>query len=144
MVTETASEILARYARIRDSVYGARKTVNVRPAQKLVEKRKEVRRRLHEEQARETAKRAVSLRYVLRKFAHYTGFSEDDLRDWKRPRDLVLVRQAVMYWMCRRTDASTTMIGKFMGDRDHTTVLHSRKLYPKKRKSMGRHLKELR
>lgn len=80
---------------------------------------------------------------ILRAFSRYTGFSIDDLKSRRRHADLALVRQACCYWMVRRTRSSFPEIARFLGNRDHTTILHSVKVYPAKRAQMGRHLREL-
>jgi chromosomal replication initiator protein len=47
-----------------------------------------------------------------------------DLRGKSRSRDIALPRQVAMYLLREETDASLVEIGKELGDRDHTTVLH--------------------
>ncbi|MGA1831633.1 helix-turn-helix domain-containing protein [Rhizobium wenxiniae] len=88
-------------------------------------------------------KKTVTMRYISSKIARWTGFNDRDVRSQRRPRDLVLIRQACAYWIARRTDASYPMIGRHLGGRDHTTVIHSVNAYPEKRKKMGRNLRKL-
>lgn len=66
------------------------------------------------------------------------------LRSDRRDRRLVMARQFVMYWACRLTPLSLPTIGKLLGNRDHTTILHGKDAYVKKRASMGRFLKSAR
>lgn len=54
-----------------------------------------------------------------------------------------LARQAVAYWMCRRTDMTPGQIGRLL-KRDWTTIRTSRKAYVRKRKAMGRTLRPAR
>lgn len=62
----------------------------------------------------------------------------------RRNVEVVLARQAIFYWGCRRTRLSLPEIGRRIGGRDHTTVLHGKNVYPKKRAKMGRYLREAR
>lgn len=70
--------------------------------------------------------------------------SRKDVRSDRRNREIVLARQAIMYWSARRTRLSLPQIGKFMGGLDHTTVLWGKKAYVEKRAKMGRTLREAR
>jgi len=67
-----------------------------------------------------------------------------EIRSNRRHRDIVFARQFVMYWTVRLTKLSLPQIGRLIGGRDHTTVLHGKTVYPVKRAKMGRHLKEAR
>lgn len=64
-----------------------------------------------------------------------------ELRSNRRDRDLVFARQFVMYWTARLTQHSLPLIGRLMGGRDHTTILHGRHAYAEKRSRMGRSLR---
>lgn len=72
-----------------------------------------------------------------------TGFSLDDIKSERKGKQLVLVRQAIAYWIARRTGCSTPEIGRFLGGRDHTTALHAIRTYPKKRAKAGKYLRPL-
>lgn len=61
----------------------------------------------------------------------------------RRNKRVVFARQAVMYWAFRLSKLSSPEIGRRLGDRDHTTVLHGKSAYPVKRAAMGRHLREV-
>ncbi|MDI6026738.1 helix-turn-helix domain-containing protein [Corticibacterium sp. UT-5YL-CI-8] len=67
-----------------------------------------------------------------------------ELRSDRRNKEIVLARQFVIYWAARLTKLSYPAIGRFMGGRDHTTILHAKRAYPAKRAAMGRHLREVR
>jgi chromosomal replication initiator protein len=60
-----------------------------------------------------------------------------------RTLELVNARQFICYWARRRTDYSLVRIGRNLGDRDHTTVIHGHRAYVEKRKAMGRTLRKL-
>ena len=54
---------------------------------------------------------------------HYQ-VSEKDLKGRQRTREIVVPRQVAMYLLREETDISLEEIGRAMGGRDHTTVLH--------------------
>lgn len=58
---------------------------------------------------------AVSLHYRV---------TLDALRSTSRSRTIAFPRQMAMYLARTETDSSLPLIGSFLGDRDHTTVLH--------------------
>lgn len=66
------------------------------------------------------------------------------IRSDRKKREIVLARQAIMYWSTRLTSLSYPKIGQLMGGRDHTTIIHGVNAYQKKRKDMNRHLSEVR
>lgn len=68
----------------------------------------------------------------------------DELYSDRRHRKVVLARHAIMYWACRLTLMSLPEIGRKMGGKDHTTVLHARNTYPDKRAKQGRFLRAVR
>lgn len=56
--------------------------------------------------------------------AEHFGVSPEDITSKKRNSEYVLPRQVVMY-LCRNlTDYSLTAIGKVLGKKDHTTIIH--------------------
>lgn len=61
-----------------------------------------------------------------------------------RQRRFAFARHFVMYWACRQTTLSLPQIGRLMGGRDHTTVLHGKDKYVEKRRDMGRTLRRAR
>lgn len=67
-----------------------------------------------------------------------------ELHSNRRNREIVFARQFVMYWAARLTNLSLPQIGRLIGGRDHTTVLHGRKNYARKRAEMGRYLRDAR
>lgn len=70
--------------------------------------------------------------------------SRRELRSDRRSAHLVLARQFVIYWACRLTQLSLPQIGKLLGGRDHTTILHGKRRYPDKRAKLGRYLRAVR
>ena len=62
----------------------------------------------------------------------------------RRNREIVLARQFVMYWAARLTKLSLPQVGRLMGGKDHTTILHGKDKYVEKRARMGRYLRAAR
>ena len=61
---------------------------------------------------------------IINVVAEYFGITADDIMSKKRNSELVQARQIVMY-LCRDLTAeSLSGIGKFLGKKDHTTVIH--------------------
>ncbi len=67
-----------------------------------------------------------------------------EINSERRMREIVFVRQFIIYWCARLTRLSYPQIGRRMGGRDHTTALHGKSMYVRKRKAMGRTLREAR
>jgi chromosomal replication initiation ATPase DnaA len=84
-----------------------------------------------------------TLRSIEAKACRVFNLPLSRLRGESRNRHVVLARQFVMYWAARTTALSMAQIGKLMGGRDHTTILHGIKTYPKKRERMGRHVRSI-
>lgn len=59
---------------------------------------------------------------------HSKVFNSNDIFSRRRERRLVRVRQMVMYLSKQLTPHSYPEIGRYMGGRDHTTVLHAAKI----------------
>ena len=81
---------------------------------------------------------------IMQKICKATRYSVNDVKSQRRCRELVLIRQAVMYWSMRLTACSLPVIGKAIGGRDHTTVLSGKRAYVRKRAAMGRKLRVVR
>ena len=61
---------------------------------------------------------------IIRMVAEHYNVSPEDITSKKRNSEFVLPRQVVMY-LCRDlTDTSLANIGKLLGKKDHTTVIH--------------------
>ena len=55
--------------------------------------------------------------------------SMEDLISERRHQYLVRPRQEAMYRLCTETDWSLPRIGRLLGNRDHTTILHGKKKF---------------
>lgn len=61
---------------------------------------------------------------IIEVVAEHFGVNPDDITSKKRNSEFVLPRQISMY-LCRKlTDTSLSNIGKYLGKKDHTTVMH--------------------
>lgn len=81
---------------------------------------------------------------IERRICRALKVSKVDVRSKRRLRKIVLAKQAIAYWTYRLTNRSLPEIGRLLGGRDHTTVLHSMRKYPEKRAEMGRYLRPAR
>jgi len=61
---------------------------------------------------------------VLRGVVEYYNVPERDLLGRQRKREIVMPRQVAMYLMRESTESSLVDIGRALGGRDHTTILH--------------------
>ena len=70
------------------------------------------------------ASREVTPDYIIKVVADHFGVTEKELISKKKSQDIVYPRQLAMY-LCRTlTDVALSLIGKKLGGRDHTTVIH--------------------
>lgn len=100
--------------------------------------------RLARQDAGGIAPRTVRITTIVARICRATGVSRNDIMAPRRSVRIVLARQAIMYWAYRLTTLSTPQIGRRLGNRDHTTVLHAVHIYPSKRAKMGRTLRKAR
>jgi chromosomal replication initiation ATPase DnaA len=56
---------------------------------------------------------------------HVTGVSLQDIKSGVRKRSFVIARQLLCYYSRKVTSSGLKEVGIFLGNRDHTTVLHS-------------------
>ncbi|MEJ7838974.1 MAG: chromosomal replication initiator protein DnaA [Thermomicrobiales bacterium] len=66
----------------------------------------------------------VTIQDVVSAVTTYFKVSEKDLSGRNRKREIVVPRQIAMYLLREETTAPLKDIGRALGDRDHTTVLH--------------------
>lgn len=67
-----------------------------------------------------------------------------ELMSGRRGGNVWMARQFCYYWTMRLTSMSTPQVGRLMGGRDHTTILHGRDKYIARRREMGRTLRPVR
>lgn len=70
-------------------------------------------------------KRNISIREVVKIIADYYNIEEAMIYEKTRRKEVVISRQVVMYLLREDFNISYPMIGKELGGRDHTTVIHS-------------------
>lgn len=69
-------------------------------------------------------KKEITPSLIISVVAEHFGVKPEDITSKKRPAEFVLPRQVVMY-LCRElTNTSLINIGKLLGKKDHTTVIH--------------------
>lgn len=86
----------------------------------------------------------LSIEEVANRICRAVGATREEIQSDRRDRSATFVRQAVCYWAMRRTRKASTQIGRFLGNRDHSTVLHGCDAYVTKRAGMGRTLRPVR
>lgn len=62
---------------------------------------------------------------IQQRVARFYGLALIDMRSARKARDVAWPRQLAMYLVRRHTDKSLPSIGRFFGDRDHSTVIHA-------------------
>jgi len=67
----------------------------------------------------------ITVEQILQCVSNEFGLSLYELKGKKRNRNTVFARQVAMYLIRELTDLSLPEIGKVLGDKDHTTVLHA-------------------
>lgn len=73
----------------------------------------------------EPEKRQVTLEQILRLTAGFFNVKVSDLKSSKKQQTFSIPRQAAMYLARKLTPLSTVEIGKGLGGRDHSTVIHA-------------------
>lgn len=69
-------------------------------------------------------KKKITPEYIVDVVAEHFNINQTDVYSTKKSRNIAFPRQIVMY-LCRQlTDCSLTDIGKALGNRDHSTILH--------------------
>lgn len=69
---------------------------------------------------------------IIRDVCVKHGLTKTELLSARRMRTLVVARHEAMYRMSKETSMSLPMIGRRLGGRDHTTVLHGIRKYTAK------------
>ncbi|WP_132283499.1 chromosomal replication initiator protein DnaA [Natranaerovirga hydrolytica] len=66
----------------------------------------------------------ITIDFITEVVAQHYGLNADDILSKKRTREIAYPRQIVMYLSRKLTDISLQNIGKTLGNRDHTTIMH--------------------
>ena len=69
-------------------------------------------------------RRTLTVAAILSAVAAYYGLTLESLQGAKRDRPLTVARQMAMYLLREELQSSWTQIGKELGNRDHSTILH--------------------
>lgn len=83
-------------------------------------------------------------REIERRACRLFDTKPSEIHSDRRNREIVFARQFVMYWAARLTKLSLPQVGRLMGGKDHTTILHGKDKYVEKRARMGRYLRAAR
>lgn len=66
----------------------------------------------------------VTPELIIQVVADHFGITPLDISSQKRNKEIVFPRQIVMYLCRSMTDTPLQAIGKYLGGRDHTTIIH--------------------
>ena len=69
-------------------------------------------------------KQAITPELIIREIVKYYGISIEELLGKKRTKEIVLPRQITMYFLRHEANMSFPDIGKQMGGKDHSTIMH--------------------
>ncbi len=69
-------------------------------------------------------KQAITPELIIREITKYFGLSIEDLLGKKRMKEIVMPRQITMYFLRHEVNMSFPDIGKQMGGKDHSTIMH--------------------
>ncbi len=72
------------------------------------------------------SRKIVTIDKIIEAIRERYGVTTDAIKGPRRQREIVRPRQLVMYLACELTKMSYPQIGKKLGRRDHTTVMHGR------------------
>ena len=67
---------------------------------------------------------SLSIDQIIEAVAQFYNLETKDLLGRRRSKDIVIARQMAMYLAREETNASLPQVGRALGGRDHTTVLH--------------------
>jgi len=67
----------------------------------------------------------TTLNLIIEVVANSFQLTPDDLKSGKRDKETALARQVAMYLIRQETNSSLAQIGKELGGRDHSTVIHA-------------------
>ncbi len=75
----------------------------------------------------ETTRRSISPELIIKETCRFFRVNEDDLLGRRRNKEIVKPRQIAMHLMYSELGLSYPDIGKIMGGKDHTTIMHGDK-----------------
>ena len=70
------------------------------------------------------AQREVTPDLIIQIVSDHYGLTPLDISSQKRNKEIVYPRQIVMYLCRNMTDTPLQTIGRYLGGRDHTTIIH--------------------
>ena len=72
----------------------------------------------------DTARHAVDPQRILDAVSGHYKLTNDDLLGRRRTQRIAQARQVAMYLLIYELELSPTQVGRFLGGRDHATVIH--------------------
>lgn len=77
----------------------------------------------------------ITLDIIMDTVCEHMNVTPQDINGKSRKKDIALARQIVMYLAQKRTNMPASRLGRLIGGRDHSTVLHSQKKIEKELKT---------
>jgi chromosomal replication initiator protein len=74
-----------------------------------------------------TPKKVINFKKIIQGVTEFYDLKEKDLMSSSRKKEIVRPRQVIMYLLREELKASFPFIGRKLGDKDHTTVIHAYK-----------------
>jgi chromosomal replication initiator protein len=72
-------------------------------------------------------KKVINLKKIIQETVNFYDLKEKDILSNSRKKEIVKPRQVVMYLLRNELNASFPFIGRKIGNKDHTTVMHAYK-----------------
>ena len=80
--------------------------------------------RLLDDLTQDTARHAIDPERILEQVSRHYKVSSDELLGRRRSKTVALARQVAMYLLIYELELSPTDVGRLLGNRDHSTVIH--------------------
>lgn len=80
---------------------------------------------------------------IIRAVLYVTSVSQSDFLSHRRQRHVAEARQLAYWFMRHYTSLSSPQIGRFVGNRDHATVLHGIKVVSRRPRAFGPRLRAI-
>ncbi|MYC29997.1 MAG: chromosomal replication initiator protein DnaA [Chloroflexi bacterium] len=80
--------------------------------------------RLLDDLTQDTARHAIDPERILDEVARQYKIAPDDILGRSRSKTIALARQVAMYLLIYELELSPTQVGRLLGNRDHSTVIH--------------------
>lgn len=74
-------------------------------------------------------RRRITADEIIRRVAKWYGVTPKEIKSERGRKRIIKAKQCAMYWIKRRLGLEYTVVGRIMGGRDHTTIMHGVKAH---------------